>query len=241
MKILVLGHKGMLGNAVKSYLEQYYDVQTIDDRYPSENFKNIVHNFEGQYIINCIGAIPQKTVDFNVNTDLPIFLETNSNCTIIHPATDCESDDTVYGISKRTATEWLLDHGNKTIIFKTSIIGIELDSADSLLCWFLQQKTVTGYISAMWNGITTLEWAKQCKRLLEGHEFPKFTVFCTKCISKYELLTIIKQIYQLDTEITSIDGIGKNKCLTGIELTNIQQQIKELKEFYDNSTLSRSN
>ena len=93
----------------------------------------------------------------------------------------------------------------------------------------------------MWNGITTLEWAKQCKRLIDGYVFSKFNTFCTTCISKYELLNIIKQVYQLNTTISSVDGIGKNKCLTGIELSNIQQQLNELKEFYGNSTLSRSN
>jgi hypothetical protein len=51
----------------------------------------------------------------------------------------------------------------------------------------------------------------------------------------------IQQVYQLNTEVIPSDGIGKNKCLSGIELSNIQQQLIELKEFYDNSTLSRSN
>jgi dTDP-4-dehydrorhamnose reductase len=241
MKILILGHNGMLGNAVKLYLEQYYDIEVINSRYPSIEFQESIKSFDGQYIINCIGAIPQKTNNFDINSELPIFLDQNTNCTIIHPSTDCESDDTEYGVSKRNATKWLLENSNKSIIFKTSIIGIELNSADSLLCWFLKQNNATGYTAAMWNGITTLEWAKQCKRLIDGFDFSNFNVFCTKCISKYELLNIIKQIYLLDVEITPINGIGKNKCLNGIELTNIQQQIKELKEFYDNSTLSRSN
>ncbi len=231
----------MLGNAVKLYLEQYYDIELINNRYPSTEFFESIKSFDGQFIINCIGAIPQKTNNFKVNTELPVFLEKNTNCTVIHPATDCESDDTEYGISKRIATNWLLQHGSNSIIFKTSIIGIELNSADSLLCWFLKQNTATGYTSAMWNGITTLEWAKQCKRLIDGYEYSKFNVFCTKCISKYELLSIIKQVYQLNTEVIPSDGIGKNKCLSGIELSNIQQQLIELKEFYDNSTLSRSN
>ena len=38
--------------------------------------------------------------DFGINSILPVFLELNSNCKIIHPATDCESDNSIYGISK---------------------------------------------------------------------------------------------------------------------------------------------
>jgi dTDP-4-dehydrorhamnose reductase len=233
MKILILGHKGMLGNAVHRYLQQYYTIDTIDLKWPSNEFIEYIKTYDGDYIINCIGAIPQKTSDFGINSILPVFLDLNSNCKIIHPATDCESDNSLYGISKRIATDWLQSFGKNTHIFKTSIVGIELNSADSLLCWFLKQKQVNGYTKAMWNGITTLEWAKQCKNLIDQQHANQYTVFCTNCISKFDLLCIFKQVFEHDIEIMAIDNLGTNKCLVGdVKLSNIEQQLKELKEFY---------
>jgi len=233
MKILILGHRGMLGNAVHKYLSKFYDVEITGHLWPSKEFENLIREFDGDYIINCIGAIPQRTTEFGVNSILPVFLDLNSNCKIIHPSTDCESDNDIYGISKAIATDWLLSNSSKTIIFKTSIIGVELNSADSLLCWFLQQKEAFGYTDAMWNGITTLEWAKQCKRILDEHVSSQYNVFSTNCISKFELLTIIKDVFDHQITIYSKSGIGKNKCLRGIYLGDIKQQLIELKEFYE--------
>ena len=232
MKILVLGHTGMLGNAVHTYLNQFHEVVTTSYRWLTDEFENYIKNFDGDYIINCIGAIPQKTDNFSINTLLPIFLDINAKCNIIHPSTDCEIDNNSYGLSKRYATEWLLKYSKRTYIFQTSIIGIELNSADSLLCWFLTQNKVQGYRDALWNGITTLEWAKQCDNLINGNIKEKFTVFCTDCISKYDLLNYIKLVFNHDIEIESVFGVGKDKCLLGTKLNNIEQQLLELKEFY---------
>jgi dTDP-4-dehydrorhamnose reductase len=233
MQILVLGHNGMLGNAVYKYLQQFYKVDVIDYKWPSVKFIDYIKTYDGDFIINCIGAIPQKTNEFGVNSILPIFLDLNVKCKIIHPATDCESDNDVYGISKRIATDWLLERGQHTYIFKTSIIGIELNSSDSLLCWFLKQTNANGYIQAKWNGITTLEWAKQCKNVIDKNHTLKHTIFSSECISKFELLNIIKHVFQHDIETTPIDNIGKDKCLIpDIKLSDIKQQLIELKEFY---------
>ena len=235
MRILVIGHTGMLGNAVHRYLQQYYIVDTIDYRWPTEYFVDYIRTYGGDYIINCIGAIPQKTNDFGINSILPVFLELNSNCKIIHPATDCESDNSIYGISKHIATEWPRSNATKTYIFKTSIIGIELNTTDSLLCWFLNQSKANGYTQAKWNGITTLEWAKQCKHLIENQNLQStYTVFNTNCISKFELLTLIKEVFNHDAEIHQVDNIGSDKCLLGhVELKDIKQQLLDLKEFYE--------
>jgi dTDP-4-dehydrorhamnose reductase len=234
-EVLILGHKGMLGNAVVKYFNKFYKIHTTDYRYPSQEFKNIITDFKGSYIINCIGAIPQKIQEFDVNYELPLFLENNTNCRVIHPSTDCESDNTPYGISKFKATDWLLKNSINTKIIKTSIIGIENNSSYGLLGWTLSQKgKIKGYTDAKWNGITTLEWAKKCQDLIENWDNNSMiTTYNTNCISKYELLNIIKEIYKLDIDIEKIEGIGKDKCLKGTSVSNIKEQLIELKEFYD--------
>ena len=97
-------------------------------------------------IINCIGAIPQKVDKFDINWEIPIWLNENTNCKIIHPATDCEIDISNYGLSKKRATDYIKNYGKSTKIIQTSIIGPELNSNDSLLEWFLSQRgEVYGY------------------------------------------------------------------------------------------------
>ena len=170
MKVLVLGHSGMLGSMVYDYLMGDYSIgfeivdslTSIPDRWPEESFKNKIREFEGDYIINCIGAIPQRTDKFEINYELPIWLDENVSCRVIHPATDCEMDEDDYGRSKFKAGRHLAIHGTKTKQIVTSIIGHELNTNVSLLDWFLNSKEeVSGYSECYWNGNTTLEWAKQ--------------------------------------------------------------------------------
>ena len=239
MKVLVLGHTGMLGNAVCNYLHELNDVSfvIIKHRWPTDSFKNDVKKFDGDYIINCIGAIPQRTNKFEINYELPIWLDENVDCRVIHPATDCEMDSDEYGKSKFKAGRHLSIHGTKTKQIVTSIIGHEIDTNFSLLDWFLNSEgQVFGWSEHYWNGNTTLEWAKQAYTMMtEWEKYAKRTVVSTNCISKYELLTIIKEVYNKDIIINEDDSVKANKCLNGqIKTTPIKEQLKELKAFYDN-------
>ena len=237
IKVLVLGHGGMLGNAVCRYLNEQRDVSVVIDsqknRWPSNSFKRSIKNFNGDYIINCIGAIPQRTNQFEVNYELPIWLDKNVSCRIIHPATDCEMDGDEYGKSKAKAGRYLAMDGYNTKQIVTSIIGHELDSNHSLLDWFLSsEKEVSGYTECYWNGNTTLEWSKQCKDMMENWEkYAKRNVITTECISKYELLNIMKEVYNKDIIINKNDNLKLNKCLIGTSRGTIFNQLKELKSY----------
>ena len=239
IEVLVLGHNGMLGNAVYKYLNEQKDVSVVifskKNRWPFDSFKKSVVKFDGDYIINCIGAIPQRTNQFEVNYELPMWLDENANCRIIHPATDCEMDDDEYGKSKDKAGRHLAMNGYNTKQIMTSIIGHELKSADSLLDWFLTSEGVVfGYTNAMWNGNTTLEWSKQCKDMMENWEkYAKRNVITTECISKYDLLLKIKDVYGGNViRVDKDDRPMSNKCLIGTSRGTIFNQLKELKEFY---------
>tara|TARA_R100000664_G_C2756420_1_gene144287 strand:+ start:1363 stop:2088 length:726 start_codon:yes stop_codon:yes gene_type:complete len=237
MKILVLGHNGMLGHMVHKYLStKDCELVTTDLRWPSDEFKNFVIDFDGDFVVNCIGAIHQRTSEFSVNTDLPIWLDVlNKDFKIIHPGTDCEIDDDDYGNSKREAAEYLLEKGRDTKIIKTSIVGTEVNTKASLLEWFLdvKEKNINGYSEYYWNGNTTLQWAKICYRLLsDWNGFEKLNIPMTECISKYELLKIMKNVFEKDIIINKNSDIKVNKCLVGnIEVPKIEEQLIELKEF----------
>lgn len=236
MTILVLGHNGMLGHIVSRYLETLgHKIITTDYRYPSTEFKQAVLSFDGDYVVNAIGAIPQKTQDFSINYTLPIWLADHTKCKMVHAATDCEVDLDDYGTSKRIANAYIKQYAKNTKIIKTSIIGPELNSSYSLLDWFLNaDKEVQGYTDALWNGVTTLEWAKHCHNLMNNWKAsPTEITLSSKCISKFELLCIIQEVFNKKITILARSGLGKNKCLLPTRTTlDIKTQLIELKDFY---------
>jgi dTDP-4-dehydrorhamnose reductase len=238
MKVLILGHNGLLGHMVKKYFD-LKNIQTITTNYkwPDSSFKEKVKSIECDYIINCIGAIHQKTKIFDINWELPIWLDLNCKAKIIHPGTDCEMDNDEYGISKKAATNYLLSFGTQTKIIKTSIIGPELNSNYSLFSWLLTQQPkseINGFGSCYWNGNTTLMWAQICEKIINNWEnYPKQTIISSKCISKYDLLSLIKEIYNLDIKINISHNVVTNKCLVPtIKTPSIKNQLIELKTFY---------
>ena len=190
--ILILGHKGMLGHMVYNTLSKIRDlnISTTQQRFP--NFTK--STFDKQdFVINCIGAIPQRTNNFKVNYELPTWLVENVSCKIIHPGTDCEMDNNDYGLSKKKASDFI-------------------------------------FTKAIWNGVTTYEWSKQCLELINNWDtYKSLTTLSSDPISKYELLNIIKNVYNKDINIIPKE-LGKDKTLIGdIKTGNIKKQIIELK------------
>lgn len=260
-KVLILGHKGMLGNAVYSYLDtkkEDFVLLTINERWDTDVFKKALQESDADIIINCVGLIPQKKPsegDYTkVNIDLPIFLESLGK-KIIHPSTDCEftgsisndrkytKKDTrdatdVYGKSKADISSLIENTFINTKIIRTSIIGHEGTTRLSLLDWFLNsEEEVSGYTDRFWNGITTLQWAKQCEKVLKNWNlFPILNQYGTADIaSKYTLLTIMRDVYKKDIIINqTLSPKSENKCLESDEvLPDIKTQLQELKDFYD--------
>jgi len=257
MKLLVLGHTGMLGNAIiKFYRGEFccdeHEVCTTDHRWPSEEFKDVIRNFDGDLVINCIGAIPQKTQDFTINYELPQFIVENIDKDIkyIHPDTDCIFDGKIeagelydkiqpsnateeYGISKSSIMRFHDAPNLKAI--RTSIIGID-EHNKSLLSWLLSQsENANGYINHYWNGITTLAWARISHIIFYDWNKADFiTQIGTVPLSKYSLLCLIKDVFHKQIEIRGIeDKCAINRCLrTDMRVPSIKQQLEELKNIY---------
>jgi dTDP-4-dehydrorhamnose reductase len=258
-KILILGHNGMLGNAVYRYFSSLneYEVLTISARYGDSHFEQEIRALNPDYIINCIGIIPQRkqeeTLYEEINVNLPTFLETLGIKTI-HPSTDCEfignitprevyskqyvrDAEDVYGKSKARISEQIENNFHYTKIIRTSIIGHELKNHVALLDWFLRSEgEVFGFVNKYWNGVTTLEWAKLSRALVDNWDaYPVLNQYATECLSKYELLCLAKDVYQKDIIVTKKEHpLTENKCLSSdIQLPSIGDQLKELKHFYE--------
>lgn len=258
-KILILGHKGMLGNAVYKFFstQDEYTLLTTENRWGDNAFNKELRGSNAEVIINCIGIIPQKKHDValytTINVELPIFLE-SLNKNVVHPSTDCEFSGNVastykyrkddvrdaaddYGKSKAEISKRIESGFKNTKIIRTSIIGHEEKTHLSLLDWFLNSvDKVNGYTNHYWNGITTLEWAKQCENLINNWDnSPVLNQYGTKDIrSKYDLLNDIKNVYAKKIEITPFESpTAVNKCLeSDKEIASITEQLKELREFY---------
>lgn len=258
-KILILGHRGMLGNALSKYFgkKNDYEILAATNRWGDTDFEKELRDSDADFIINCIGLIPQrKPTDEeykHINTDLPLFLDTLGK-KIIHPTTDCEFKgdippnekygrshlrdvDDAYGKSKAEASRLLEESGKNTKIIRTSIIGHEENSHIALLDWFLSSTgEVKGYTNHYWNGITTLQWAKVCEELIQNWDTaPIMNQYGTdENKSKYEVLCIAKDVYGKEITITPFEAPNAlNRCVeTDTPMPRLADQLTELKAFY---------
>lgn len=175
------------------------------------------------WAINCIGVIKHHIQDrqretteraIRVNALFPHLLAEAAGvagCQVLQIATDCvysgakgaylESDPhdawDAYGKSKslgEVAAPWM-HH------LRCSIIGPEIGrDRRSLLEWFLSHsagKEVMGYTNHLWNGVTTLHFARVCQGILrENMALPHLTHFIpADVLPKGELLECIRTAF----------------------------------------------
>jgi len=89
------------------------------------------------------------------------------------------------------------------ITLRTSIIGRELKSTTGLIEWFLSQngKMVKGFSRAYYTGFTTIEFAKVIDAALKVPLEPGVYHASADEITKYELLKIVRDKFNLDIVI----------------------------------------
>jgi len=239
MKVFVLGHKGMLGRYVYTYLKsKNYDVvglsrseidaSCISSVELKSKLLDVDFN-EGDVVINCIGIIKRNDVpkkDFTaVNTVFPhtlAYVCERVGAELIHVSTDCVYDGLEGNYNENhvhTAKDLYGisksegEIGNITII-RTSLIGEELDQQRSLIEWIKSNKnnTVSGYTNHVWNGITCLQFAKLCDEIMEEELFWRGVKHITSPskITKHDLVKLVSEIYELN--VTVIPHETETKC-----------------------------
>ena len=211
-------------------------------------------------IINCIGLLIKESEENHVNAIfinslLPHMLSRhirNKDIKLIHISTDCVFDGDMgpyIESSLPTETNWYGRtkslgelNNSKDLTIRTSIIGPDLDENGSgLFNWFSKQKgSVSGYVHVFWNGVTTLECAKEINRIITKQPDLSGLVHLTspKEISKYHLLKLIKKVFSKFT-IKVVPGTEPNssKVLFNTredyspKISSYEKQLKELKEF----------
>jgi dTDP-4-dehydrorhamnose reductase len=260
MKVFVLGHRGMLGHVVARYLgEQACEVLTSNARYeglPCDPLIEAVRESECEWVVNAAGLIKQKSVSpkelLLSNSLLPLQLKNRlrANQRLVQPSTDCvfsghrgsyQVDDErdaadVYGLSKILAES--VACADRVTVLRTSIIGPEPDNGQGLMAWFFRQNaSVDGFMNHLWNGITTLEWARVCWEVIRGEHLqlgPILQIGTNPPVSKYELLRLINRTWEHEVAIRPVnapEAIDRTLVPTLLRPA-LEQELVELKEWY---------
>lgn len=185
-------------------------------------------------VINCIGIIKQHKsardplTALTINAMLPHRLArlcATSGARLIHMSTDCvfsgrkggyKEDDSpdaqdLYGMTKYLG-ETDYPHA---VTLRTSIIGHELESAYSLIDWFLgQHGSIKGYTKAIFSGLPTIMVARVIRDLVIGNpSLAGVYHLSADPISKYDLLSLVAEIYGKQIEIEPDDAVDIDRSL----------------------------
>lgn len=231
------------------------------DVFDKKNLIEIINQFKPDYVINCIGMLiqgskksPENTI--YLNTYLPHLLDKLSvehNFKFIHISTDCvfsgkdgayletsiKDAEDLYGQSK--ALGEIINDRNLTI--RTSIIGPELKAGgEGLFHWLMNQKeNVYGYKSNFWSGVTTLELANFIDYTINNDLTGLVHLTNNVPISKFSLLKIINNIYDLNLEISDKKDYKCNKSfintnkLLQYQVPSYEEMILKQKEYMDSN------
>lgn len=188
-------------------------------------------------VVNCIGIVKQveaardPVTSITVNALFPHRLAqlcVGKGIRLIHISTDCvfsgrrggylESDATdaedLYGKTKVLGEVT----GEGCLTLRTSMIGRELDTSHGLIEWFLSQegKTVGGYRKAIFSGLTTIALSEIIARIMSHHpDLQGLYHVASEPISKFALLSMVKDIYGLDIRIEPDEAVVCDRSLNG--------------------------
>lgn len=215
-----------------------------------DSLEILINEVNPDFLINCIGIIkPEINEDnkesiekaININTYFPLEisqLAKNKNFKYIQIGTDCvfsggvgdyledasQDANDIYG---KTKIGGETEHADKYIL-RGSIVGPESGDGKSLLNWFLSQNSnkVNGFSDHMWNGITTLNFAKIVHGMIKNNNFNIHTqhVVPKDEVSKYDLLIYFKKYFDVDVIIEKSNS--SNSVNRSLKTNNQDENIK---------------
>jgi dTDP-4-dehydrorhamnose reductase len=260
MKIFVAGHRGMLGHVVERYFRGAgCEVMTSDARYEGSVQDPLVEtivNSGCEWVINAVGRIKQKSTQpealYQVNTLFPLHLKSRlaAGQRLIHASTDCvfsgrlgpyplnarrDADD-VYGLSKLLGES--VAEPFRCLVLRTSIIGPELTPGHGLMGWFLAQTgEVQGFLNHLWNGITTLEWARIAHELIMGRHVLNLPIIqpgVWPAVTKCDLLQLLAKTWGHEIPIRPVQAPAAvdRSLVPSLLRPSLEIQLRQFKEWY---------
>ncbi len=185
--------------------------------------EKVVEETNPEAVVNCIGIIKSREeakdrlLSIWVNSLLPHQLYQicrRRGARLIHISTDCvfsgrkgnyhEKDpsdaEDIYGKTKYLGEV----DGEGALTIRTSLIGRELSTSNSLVEWFISHRggKVKGFTNAIFSGFPTIHFARIIGDIIVNHpDLNGIYHISTEPISKFRLLTLIKEKMWLDIEI----------------------------------------
>jgi dTDP-4-dehydrorhamnose reductase len=203
-----------------------------------EDYVSIVESInksQPEVVVNCIGIVKQSNLANNpiasisINSLFPHQLAElclDKGIRVIHISTDCvfsgnkgkyKEDDVPDAIDIYGRTKYLGELNKEgCLTIRTSMIGRELATSHGLLEWFIRQKgkSVSGYSQAIFSGLTTDCLADVLTMIINKEkELSGVWHIASEPINKYDLLTLIKKIYDLRIEIKPDETVVYNRSL----------------------------
>ena len=212
--------------------ERIYEAVNVQDL---SSVEAVVESFRPNVIVNAVGIIKQLPTAQNVIKTLQINsifphqlaeLAARFQARLITISTDCvfdgekgnytEDDVTnardLYGKSKELGEV----KTENCLTLRTSIIGRELNTAHSLVEWFLSNegRAVKGYVNAIYTGFPTFVFADILAYLVENHpRLEGLYQVSSEPIDKYELLKLIRDAYGANIEIEPFEDFKIDRSL----------------------------
>ncbi len=226
------------GTATEYYSLGIFDPRRLVEGVDANNFEAVVEavsKVEPEVIINCIGIIKQlrESQDpirsLSINSLFPqrlALLCRARKVRLIHISTDCvfsglkgsyREDDIPDAEDLYGQTKFLGEVGEPpALTLRTSIIGRELRTTSGLIEWFLSNRNgkVRGFTKAMYTGLTTIAISKVVRSLIR--DFPTLSGtyhLSSERISKYDLLTLVRNAYNLRVEILPDESVIIDRTL----------------------------
>lgn len=230
-----------VGTARNASVRRYFDARfhadmllDVDVLEPGE-LERLLERVEPEVVVNCVGLVKQlkaandPLVALPVNAMLPHRLAAlcrDNGARLIHISTDCVFDGSkgnytetdksdavdLYGMSKFIGE---LRDLPEAVTLRTSIIGHELNSSHGLIEWFLSQSgSVKGFRRAVFSGLPTIELS----RVILEYVVPRSDLsglyhVSAEPISKFDLLSLVAEIYGIETEIIPDDDTVIDRSL----------------------------
>jgi len=201
----------------------------------SDSLVKVMGQVKPDVVINCVGLIKQlemandPLVVLPINSIFPHRLAAIcelSGARLIQISTDCvfdgkkggyvESDQSnatdLYGQSKHIGEVCSHPH---VITLRTSIIGHELNSQHALVDWFLAQTgSIKGFKQAFFSGLPTVELARVIKDyVIPMEELSGLYHVSATPISKFDLLSLVSEIYNKEIDIIPEDDFILDRSL----------------------------
>ncbi len=252
------------------FLFNAYDITQLDN--------TDILNLDIEYIVNCIGITKPFSKDndpagvlraIKINANFPWELAKYAkkhDIKVIQIGTDCvfsgkqgnyeetdKHDPTdVYGKSKSLGEVF----DGTTLIIRGSIIGPEFKKEETfLLEWFLNRQegeTISGWEHHTWNGITTLQFAQICEKIIGTDSFDKLIKISyvhhflpNNTVNKFELMNIFNETFDKKLKINRVNkpdevvdrtlGTKYEELLNLFNKSDIQTALDELLNYIEKS------